>query len=117
MRGMPSSGPNAPPANSRYDQSSPRAAATQFEPEDDLMKFTAFALSLALSFLMGASASAQTKKAYTFGLVAKSQSNPVFQAARTGAEQAAKDLSAKNGLTIKIDWRTPNDEDPQKQAE
>jgi ribose transport system substrate-binding protein len=60
---------------------------------------------------------AQPKKSYTFGLVAKSQSNPVFQAARTGAEQAAKELGTKNGVTIKIDWRTPNDEDPQKQAE
>src|SRR5213075_2770986 len=60
---------------------------------------------------------AQTKKSYTFGLVAKSQSNPVFQAARTGAEQAAKDLGEKNGVTVRIDWRTPNDEDPQKQAE
>jgi ribose transport system substrate-binding protein len=59
----------------------------------------------------------EPKKSYTFGLVAKSQSNPVFQAARTGAEQAAKDLGEKNGVTIKIDWRTPNDEDAQKQAE
>jgi ribose transport system substrate-binding protein len=50
-------------------------------------------------------------------LVAKSQSNPVFQAARTGAEQAAKDLGAKDGVSIRIDWRTPNDEDAQKQAE
>jgi ribose transport system substrate-binding protein len=57
------------------------------------------------------------KKSYTFGLVAKSQSNPVFQAARTGAEQAAKDLGAKHKIAIKIDWRTPNDEDAQKQAE
>src|SRR5690349_277345 len=63
------------------------------------------------------SVQAQSKKSYAFGLVAKSQSNPVFQAARTGAEQAAKDLGAKNGVTIKIDWRTPNDEDSQKQAE
>lgn len=60
---------------------------------------------------------AEGKKSYTFGLVAKSQSNPVFQAARTGAEQAAKDLGEKNGVNIKIDWRTPNDEDAQKQAE
>src|SRR5262245_38061220 len=59
----------------------------------------------------------QAKQAYTFGLVAKSQNNPVFQAARVGAEQAAKDLGAKNGITIIIDWRTPNDEDAQKQAE
>jgi ribose transport system substrate-binding protein len=62
-------------------------------------------------------AHAQTRKSYTFGLVAKSQGNPVFQAARAGAEAAAKELGAKHGLTIKIDWRTPNEEDAQKQAE
>lgn len=56
-------------------------------------------------------------KSYTFGLVAKSQSNPVFQAARVGANDAAKDLGKKYGVEIKIDWRTPNDEDAQKQAE
>ena len=60
---------------------------------------------------------AQTRKSYTIGLVAKSQSNPVFQAARVGAEAAAKELGAKHGIQIKIDWRTPNDEDAQKQAE
>jgi ribose transport system substrate-binding protein len=60
---------------------------------------------------------AQTKKSYTLGLVAKSQGNPVFQAARVGAEQAAKDLGQKYGIAIKIDWRTPNEEDAQKQAE
>jgi len=60
---------------------------------------------------------AQAKKSYTFGLVAKSQGNPVFQAARVGAMDAAKELGAKHGLSIKIDWRTPNEEDAQKQAE
>ncbi|HVY71205.1 MAG TPA: substrate-binding domain-containing protein [Verrucomicrobiae bacterium] len=76
----------------------------------------AIALSLlaALSFV---SAQAQAKKSYVIGLVAKSQGNPVFQAARVGAEQAAKDLSAKHGVAVKIDWRTPNEEDAQKQAE
>ena len=76
-------------------------------------------------FLVGASAlpllpqivSAQGRKTYTFGLVAKSQGNAVFQVARVGAEDAAKELSAKHGVTIKIDWRTPNEEDAQKQAE
>ena len=68
-----------------------------------------------LSFTL--SASAQTKKNYTFGLVAKSQGNPVFQAARVGAMDAAKELGAKHNVTIKIDWRTPNEEDAQKQAE
>ncbi len=53
----------------------------------------------------------------TIGLVAKSQGNPVFQAARVGAQDAAKELSAKLGLNIRIDWRTPNEEDAQKQVE
>jgi ribose transport system substrate-binding protein len=60
---------------------------------------------------------ANAKDKYTIGLVAKSQGNPVFQAARVGAEQAAKDLGAKYHIQIKIDWRTPNQEDAQKQAE
>src|SRR5437763_9939515 len=60
---------------------------------------------------------AQTKKAYTIGVVAKSQNNPVFQAARVGATDAARDLGKKYGIEIKIDWRTPNEEDAQKQAE
>ncbi len=51
------------------------------------------------------------------GLVAKSQGNPVFQAARVGAEDAAKEIGAKRHLNIKIDWRTPNEEDAQKQAD
>jgi ribose transport system substrate-binding protein len=59
----------------------------------------------------------QGKKSYTIGLVAKSQGNPVFQAARVGANDAAKELGAKNGVEIRIDWRTPNEEDAQKQAE
>ncbi|MGA8655694.1 MAG: substrate-binding domain-containing protein [Chthoniobacterales bacterium] len=56
-------------------------------------------------------------KDYVFGLVAKSNNNPVFQAAKTGAEDEAKALSEKYGVNIKIDWRTPNEEDPQKQVE
>src|SRR4051812_37397603 len=56
-------------------------------------------------------------EAYVIGMVAKSQSNAVFQAARVGAEAAAKELGAKHGIAITIDWRTPNDEDAQKQAE
>lgn len=57
------------------------------------------------------------KKSYTIGLVAKSQGNPVFQAARVGAMDAARELGAKHGIDIRIDWRTPNEEDAQKQAE
>jgi ribose transport system substrate-binding protein len=81
------------------------------------MKITSWLLSGLLALGLAATAAAQGKKNYTFGLIAKSQNNPVFQAARVGAEQAAKDLGAKNGLAVKIDWRTPNEEDAQKQAE
>jgi len=60
---------------------------------------------------------AQSPKTYTIGLIAKSQGNPVFQAARVGAMDAARELGAKYHINIKIDWRTPNEEDAQKQAE
>ncbi len=71
---------------------------------------------LLLAFALGLGI-ARAETQYTFGLVAKSQGNPVFQAARVGAVDAAKELSAKYGVKINIDWRTPNEEDPQKQAE
>jgi ribose transport system substrate-binding protein len=57
------------------------------------------------------------KTEYTFALVAKSQSNPVFQAARVGAEYAAAEVGKKLGVKIKIHWRTPNEDDAQKQVE
>src|SRR5712671_3455297 len=60
---------------------------------------------------------AEAQTSYTLGMVAKSQGNPFFEAARVGATDAARELSAKHGLKIKIDWRTPNEEDAQKQAE
>ena len=80
------------------------------------MKRRAFLLSATILSL-SLSAFAQAKKSYTIGLVAKSQGNPVFQAARVGAMDAAKELGAKHGIAIKIDWRTPNEEDAQKQAD
>lgn len=61
-------------------------------------------------------AKAEPKKTYKIGLIAKSESNPVFQAARVGAEDAAKELSAKLNVNIEILWRTPAEEDAQKQA-
>src|SRR5438093_5512753 len=65
----------------------------------------------------GLALTASAQKSHTVGVVAKSQGNPVFQAARVGAEAAARELSAQHNLKIKIDWRTPNEEDAQKQAE
>lgn len=74
-------------------------------------------LAIILSIGLAATLHAEQKKSYTIGLVAKSQGNPVFQAARVGAMDAARDLGKKYGIEIKIDWRTPNEEDAQKQAE
>jgi ribose transport system substrate-binding protein len=57
------------------------------------------------------------RKKLTIGMIAKSQSNPVFLAARKGAEVRAAELTGKLGMEVAIAWRTPNDEDAQKQAE
>jgi ribose transport system substrate-binding protein len=75
--------------------------------------------SLTVTSLLGLAAATcfAAEKTYTFGVVAKSNNNPVFQAAKTGAEDEAKKLSQEKGVDIKIDWRTPNEEDPQKQAD
>src|SRR2546421_180005 len=62
-------------------------------------------------------AAAEGPKKITIGLVAKSQSNAVFQAAYAGALDAAKELGAKYNAEVVIDWQTPPDEDAQKQAQ
>jgi ribose transport system substrate-binding protein len=65
----------------------------------------------------GSTNTSAAKRDYVFALIAKNQGNPVFQAARTGAEDAARDLSAKLGVPIKVQWQTPNEDDAQKQVE
>ncbi|HKG92453.1 MAG TPA: substrate-binding domain-containing protein [Gemmatimonadaceae bacterium] len=50
-------------------------------------------------------------------VIGKSSTNPVFLAARTGAEQAAKDLSAKHNIKVEVMWLTPPQEDGQVQAQ
>ncbi len=72
---------------------------------------------LACLLLSASAAFAAGGRTITIGVIAKSQSNPVFQAARVGAEEAARDLGARLHADIRIDWRTPNDEDAQKQAQ
>jgi len=64
-----------------------------------------------------APAPAAAGKSLKISMIAKSSTNPVFLSARTGAEAAAKDLSAKYGVKIDIDWRTPSTEDGQVQAQ
>ena len=72
---------------------------------------------LLVLFFLGLTASLHAADTYTLGMVAKSQGNQFFEAARAGANDAARELGAKHGITIKIDWRTPNEEDAQKQAD
>jgi len=50
-------------------------------------------------------------------MIAKASTNPVFLSARTGAEAAAKELSAKHNVKIEIVWLTPPGEDGQVQAQ
>ncbi|HUO10599.1 MAG TPA: substrate-binding domain-containing protein [Phycisphaerae bacterium] len=73
------------------------------------------AASVALSLASGAWA--QDKPKIILGIVAKSQSNPVFQAAHEGAKAAAKELGDQYGVTIEINIQTPPTEDAQKQAQ
>ena len=76
---------------------------------------------LLLSAACGRSEPAAGQPAAGHGLkiamIAKSSTNPVFLSARTGAEAAAKELSAKHGLPIEIMWLTPPAEDGQVQAQ
>ena len=84
---------------------------------------TAAALAAAGSLLSGcskqpdSSTSSGGKKKIIIGFLGKSLTNDVFQAAQTGANDAAKELSAKYNADIEIEIRTPNDEDATKQAE
>jgi ribose transport system substrate-binding protein len=67
--------------------------------------------------LLGLAVPVFAAQTYTLGMVAKSSGNQFFEAARAGANEAARELGAKHGITIRIDWRTPNEEDAQKQAD
>ena len=56
-------------------------------------------------------------KGIKIAMIAKSSDNPVFLAARTGAEAAAKELSAKSGTNVEVEWLTPPKEDGEVQAQ
>src|SRR5215510_6469951 len=81
-----------------------------------MIRFAKFISAVSVLVLCASTLNAQPKK-ITLGLVAKSQSNAVFQAAYAGAKDAAKELGDKYNAEITIDWQTPTDEDAQKQAE
>jgi len=58
-----------------------------------------------------------TPKAIKIAVIAKSSTNPVFLSARTGAEAAAKELTAQHKVPVEIVWMTPPTEDGQVQAQ
>jgi ribose transport system substrate-binding protein len=62
-------------------------------------------------------ASGSAKKSIVLAMIAKESANPVFLAARTGAEAAAKELSAKYGVDVKVEWLTPPQQDGEVQAQ
>ena len=69
-----------------------------------------------------AAKTAGTSKTATGGkiiiaMIAKSSTNAVFLAARTGAEAAAKELSAQNNVPVEVLWLTPPDENGEVQAQ
>jgi len=72
---------------------------------------------LALAMSASVASAGETAKKYTFGVIAKSQNNPVFIAAKNGALAAARELGKERGVEIEIRWETPPTEDAQKQAQ
>lgn len=64
-----------------------------------------------------ATAAAGGGKTFTIAMIAKSSTNPVFLSGRKGAEVAAEELSKAHGVTVKIDWLTPPNEDGTVQAQ
>ncbi|HEY1066371.1 MAG TPA: substrate-binding domain-containing protein, partial [Pirellulales bacterium] len=65
----------------------------------------------------GEATGAASTETIMLGLIPKSYSNPIFNAAKKGAEDKAAELTKSLGRTVKVEWRGPNDEDGQKQAE
>lgn len=66
----------------------------------------------------GGTAAAGGDSVIRIAVIAKSSNNPVFLAARTGAEAAAKELSAQpGGPRVEVMWLTPPQEDGQVQAQ
>jgi ribose transport system substrate-binding protein len=62
-------------------------------------------------------AAGPAKNKITIAMIAKASNNPVFLPARLGAENAAKELSAKDSITVTVNWLTPPEEDAQLQAQ
>jgi ribose transport system substrate-binding protein len=64
-----------------------------------------------------ANRAAKTDNTLRIAVIGKSSNNPVFLAARTGAEAAARALGDSNHINVEIRWMTPPTEDGQVQAQ
>jgi ribose transport system substrate-binding protein len=64
-----------------------------------------------------ATAPVDASRPLRIAMIAKSASNPSFVAARTGAENRARELSATLNRPIRIEWLTPPQEDGDVQAQ
>jgi ribose transport system substrate-binding protein len=73
-------------------------------------------LGVAVTGLTG-QAEALQRRTLKIALIAKSEANFVFLAARRGAEDKAAALSREHGAAITVSWLTPPREDPAQQAE
>jgi ribose transport system substrate-binding protein len=78
---------------------------------------TTAAIVAAVGLGLASGAHAADRRQVTIGVVAKSQSNPVFQAAHQGARDAARELGDKYGVDVTVNIQTPPNEDAQKQAD
>lgn len=115
------------PEESLFDEYETRVLCNEESQEDTMNRIfgrwcSVVLIVLALCGLVLRGAEAQQAvegrpKKVIIALIAKSSTNPVFLSARTGAEAAAKDLSAKHNISVTIDWRTPPTEDGQIQAQ
>lgn len=80
------------------------------------MKMVAVLLGSAMLLAAGCQDEEQQGEEIRIGLIAKSSNNPVFLAARAGAEARAAELSKEHGMNIVIDWQTPPTENAEEQA-
>lgn len=67
--------------------------------------------------LAQASADAVGTKRYVIAMVPKSATNPVFVAARSGAEAAVQELKAEHGVSIELLWWAPSRDDATRQID
>src|SRR5687768_13092196 len=83
-----------------------------------LMRQVSVIVATVLSLLAATALQAQVpaRRDLKIVMIAKSSANFLFLSARQGAEDAARALSRKHGLTVEVVWLTPPKEDAAAQA-